>query len=457
MFSKTTLCAAVAALVATMALSAPGTFAAISAEEVERLQADLTPVGAERAGNAEGTIPQWSGGLTESLPGWPNKNNYRPNPYADDKVQFTITAENLDQYADRLPEAAKAMLKAYPDSFKMNVYPTRRTAAYPQWYYDNIKKNATTANLNNNGNSIEGVWAAIPFPIPKNGHEVIWNHLLRFQGIAREASANEGVVYASGQRLDWSVDVKIHHTFYDPDVSPKDKQDGVIFKYSSLVTAPARDAGDGTLALDNIDMAGKPRKAWTYDPGERRVRRAPNLAFDTPDRPINVIDDYELFSGSPERYDFKLRGKKEMYIPYNNNELNSPVADYKLITAPGFYKPEQIRYELHRVWVVEATVKAGQRHVYSKRRFYVDEDTWIIMVTDKYDGKGNLWRAGFYYPVVASEVPLTGAGTYVHIDLKKNGYYYFPMKLGAGKGWNFEAEPPKSSYYTPAALRRRGR
>ncbi|MEH6579939.1 MAG: DUF1329 domain-containing protein [Amphritea sp.] len=453
MFNKSILCAAVA----TLTLSTASAYAAISVDDVKRLTTDLTPLGAERAANADGTIPQWTGGLTEAPAGWPNKNNYRPNPHADDKAQFTITAANMDQYADKLPEAAKAMLKAYPDTFKMNVYPTRRTAAYPQWYYDNIAKNSTTAKLTNNGNAIEGVWASIPFPIPQNGHEVIWNHLLRFQGVARQAAAKEGVIYSTGQSLEWDVDVKIHHTFYDPNVSEKDKSAGVLWKYSAMVTAPARDAGEGTLAMDNIDMAGKPRKAWTYDPGERRVRRAPNLAFDTPDRPINVIDDYELFSGSPERYDFKLLGKKEMYIPYNNNELNSPVADYKQVAMPGFYDPEQIRYELHRVWVVEATVKEGQRHVYSKRRFYVDEDTWNIMVTDKYDGKGNLWRAGFYYPVVASEVPLTGAGAFVHIDLKKKGYYHFPLTLGAGKGWDFVSVPPKPSYYTPAAMRRRGR
>ena len=454
MFKKSILYAAVAV----MAFSAGSTFAEISPADVKRLQADLTPVGAERAGNADGTIPEWTGGLSGAFPGWPNKDNHRPNPHADDKVQFTITAGNMDQYAGKLPEAAKAMFKAYPDTFKMNVYPTRRTAAYPQAFYDAIARDAVTAKLIRGGDAVEGVWGAIPFPIPKNGHEVIWNHLLRYNGVYREASVGENLVYTNGSSLQYDFKLDIHHTFHDPNVSDKDRKAGVLWKYSSTMSKPARDAGEGILAMDNINFADNPRKAWIYDPGERRVRRAPNMGFDTPDRALNVFDDYELYSGSPERYDFKLIGKKEMYIPYNNNEINSPRHDVNTALTPGFINADLLRYELHRVWVVEATVKDGHRHVYAKRRFYVDEDTWNIMVTDKYDGNGNLWRVGFSYPVVASEMPLTGGGSYVHVDLKKNGYYLAFTSLGKGrKGTDFSQTPPKASYYTAGALRRRGR
>jgi hypothetical protein len=432
--------------------------AAISEQDVDRLGKDLTPVGAEKAGNADGTIPEWTGGFTEIFPGWPNDNFYRPNPFADDKILFTITKDNMNQYADKLPEAAKAMLTAYPDFFKMNVYPTRRTAAYPQWYYDNIKKNAPTAKLINDGNGVDCEWGAIPFPVPQNGNEVIWNHLLRFRGMAMESKSGENIVYTSGARIDLEGDAVIHMTFYDPNVSDKDKKAGVIWKYALTLTAPARDSGEGTLAMDNIDPAGKPRSAWTYDPGERRVRRAPNLAFDTPDRPLNVIDDFDVFSGSPERYDWKLIGKKEMYIPYNNNEANSPNRGLKETLVPGFIPADILRYELHRVWVVEATLKEGKRHVYAKRVFYIDEDTWTIMVSDKYDGNGNLWRVAFSYPVHAPEVPLVGRGAVVHVDLKTNGYYVFPHTIGKNrKGWNYEIEPPPASFFTPAAVRRRGR
>jgi len=429
--------------------------ASISADEVARLGKDLTPVGAEKAANDDGTIPEWTGGLTGALPEWPNKDNYRPNPYADDKTLFTITEQNIDQYADKLPEAAKAMLKAYPDQFKMNIYPTRRTAAFPQWYYDAIKENATTAKLINDGNGVEAVWGSIPFPIPQNGSEVIWNHMLRFQGKYRFAPMWETTVYSNGTRLDKLADNQVHHTFYDEN-EVKAKEEGTIIKFNLTVTEPARDSGEGLLAHENINPADKPRKAWQYDPGERRVRRAPNLAFDTPDEPLNTIDDYDVFSGSPERYDWKLVGKKEMYVPYNNNEANSPRRDLKESTPTGFLNADMLRYELHRVWIVEATVKADKRHLYAKRVFYIDEDSWCILACDKYDGSGQLWRVTFAYPLVAPEYPVTGGGSYVHVDLKANGYYFGIHTLGE-KGWDLTQEPPSASFYTPAALRRRGR
>ena len=438
-------------------LGAAGTtLAALSAEDAERLGNELTPVGAEKAGNADGTIPEWTGGLSAGLPGWPNEDNYRPNPHADDEVLFTITADNVAQYAEQLPEAAKAMLTAYPEAFKMNVYPSRRTAAFPQWYYDAIKQNSTTATLINDGNGVEGVWGSIPFPIPENGNEVIWNHMLRLQGIHRYGTYRENIVYANGSRLDYLRDNQVHYPFYDPNATEDDKASGITLKYSHTTREPARDAGDGLLAIENIDPVKSPRKAWQYDPGERRVRRAPNLAFDTPDLAINTIDDYDVFSGSPERYDWKLVGKKEMYVPYNNNEASSPRRDLAETTPAGFIAPEVLRYELHRVWVVEATLKEGKRHLYARRVFYIDEDTWNILVTDKYDNSGQLWRVAFAYPLVAAEIPLTGGGSYIHVDLKKDGYYWALSTIGI-KGWDLEVPPPPAKFFTPAQLRSRGR
>ena len=431
--------------------------AEISADEAARLGQDLTPVGAQMAGNADGTIPAWTGGITEPLPGWPNDDNYRPNPHADDEILFTITAENVDQYADKLPEASKAMLKAYPDSYKMHVYPSRRTAAYPQWYYDATKTNATTARLINDGNGVSGVWGSIPFPIPQNGNEAIWNHMLRFQAVSRIANMRENIIYANGSRLDYLRTNVVDYTFYAPEPTAEQKAAGDTLKYSHTTIEPSRDSGDGLLAIENIDPVKSPRKAWQYDPGERRVRRAPNLSFDTPDLALNTIDDYDIFSGSPEKYDWKLVGKKEMYIPYNNNEANSPRRELKASTPPNFLDSDMLRYELHRVWVVEATLAEGKRHIYAKRVFYIDEDTWNIMVSDKYDNSGSLWRVAFSYPVVAPDVPTTAGASYVHVDLKKNGYYYALNTLETKSGWDYTQPQKDPKFFTPAALRRRGK
>lgn len=443
-------------LLASITLTVSFAYAGISVEEAKRLGDDLTPIGAERAANADGSIPEWTGGVTEALPGWPNDNHHRPNPYADDEVLFTITADNMEQYADKLTEGTRAMLEAYPDSFRLNVYPSRRTAAFPQLIYDAIAQNAVRAELADGGNAVENVWGSIPFPIPKTGVEVIWNHLLRYQGAYREFEGNENVIFNNGQRQDWFFNSQAVSPFYDPDASDSDKEEGVFAKIAITITEPSRDSGEGYLAIGSLDMSGQPPKAWTYDPGERRVRRAPNLAFDTPDRSLNVIDDFEVFSGSPERYDWKLKGKKEIYIPYNNNELNSPNHDLAEVAGDDYLNADLIRYELHRVWVVEGTVKEGQRHIYGKRVQYVDEDSWTIIASDKYDGNGNLWRVSYYYPVVASEVPLTGAGVYTSVDLKKGGYYLSGLAAG-GEGYAFNGEAPNAAYFSPSALRRRGR
>ena len=242
-----------------------------------------------------------------------------------------------------------------------------------------------------------------------------------------------------------------------PSLPEKDKKDGVLFKFNSTAASPARDSGEGLLVLDHVNMTQNPRKAWTYDPGERRVRRAPTLSFDTPDRAINTFDDHEMFNGSPEKYDWKLVGKKEMYVPYNNNNLNSTKHSFNDIHKVNFINSDLIRYELHRVWVIEGTVKQDERHLYARRTMYIDEDTWTGLVADKYDGKGNLWRVSFKYPVNAPEVPAIAGGFFLHHDLKTNGYLTFFTVSGQDKSYNFSKEPPSSQFFTPAALRRRGR
>ncbi|WP_372598283.1 DUF1329 domain-containing protein [Amphritea sp.] len=437
-------------------LSSQASLAAISPQEAERLGQDLTPTGAEMAGNASGTIPAWTGGLTDVPAGW-KRGEDRPDFFRDEKPLFTVNAANMSKYEAQLTEGMKAMLTQYPE-FYMPVYPTHRTAAWPQWVYDNIKANATKAELKDGGNSIKNVWASIPFPIPETGIEVMWNHLTRFVGTYREIpSAVENTLYNNGQRLEWTFNNKTHFTFYDPNADVEAKEEGIIWRYSSTMLSPSRDVGEGILLMDYLNPVDSPRKAWTYDPGERRVRRAPNFAFDTPDRPVNTIDDYDMFNGSPERYNWQLLGKQEMYVPYNNNRLNMTSNTIEDTYRLPVLNSDLTRYELHRVWVVEASLKEDSRHIYAKRTFYIDEDTWTILATDKYDNNGNLWRTSLNYPVTAPEVPVTAGGTYNHYDLKAGAYYSLFGVQGQSSAQTFDGEAPKASFYTPAALRRRGR
>ncbi len=453
---KKTKSNAMAISLLSLALCAASAQAAISSEEAARLGKDLTPVGAERAGNAAGTIPEWTGGLTEVSAGW-TRGEDRPNYFADEKPLFVVTAANMAEHADKLTDGMKAMLKQYPE-FSIPVYPTHRTAAWPEYVYDSIRQQATDAQFAADGDALENVWGAIPFPIPKTGKEVIRNHQTRFVGTYRDIpSAVENTLYNNGQRLEWTFANQVHFNYYDPNANPEDRENGVMWKYVSTMLSPSRDSGEGILLLEGLSPTVNPRQAWTYDPGERRVRRAPNFGFDTPDRPVNTLDDYDMFNGSLERYDFELIGKREMYVPYNNNEINKTSHSIEDTYTLPVVNSELTRYELHRVWVVEANLKEDARHVYSKRVFYIDEDTWTILATDKYDNNGDLWRVAYHYPVTAPEVPVTAGGFYVHYDLKVGAYYSLMGVQGQKAAQTFDGEPPESSFYSSAAMRRRGR
>lgn len=440
--------------VTALLLFAGNAVAKVGSEQAAQLKTSLTPFGSERAGNSDGTIPEWTGGLTKAPAGWKAPDGHRPDPFAGDKVLFTITAQNMGEYAEKLTEGQKALLKAYPDNFKMNIYPSRRSHALPEWVNENTAKNATTVELTTNGDGIsENAHAGIPFPIPQKPLEIIWNHLIRYQGtfVSVKLAANEvqpNGKYSMEQRA--QMDNLFH--FHKPEGIK-----GRHRNFAWTVSGPARYAGDGILALDSINAAKNPRKAWIYSAGARRVRRAPTLNFDSPDYSITTYDEYELFNGSPERYDWKLVGKQEMYIPYNSYKVALPEVSYDQIHTLNTPNYEYLRYELHRVWVVEANLKDSARHVYAKRVFFIDEDSWNIVATDKYDGSGNLWRTSMAYLKNFYDLPATTYTFFCHYDLKNGVYMTFGLTNEEKTSWDFTKPIPKESYFTPQALRRRGR
>ena len=172
-----TLCA-IGVVAASM--NAGNVMAKVSAEEAARLGADLTPVGAEKAGNAEGTIPAWTGGITEPPAGYTQGQPYI-DPFSDDKALFTINKANMDKYKNTLSEGQKRMLTKY-DSYFMPVYQSRRSTSYPQEISDFVKKNAVTAEMIDGGNGIQGIEGVVPFPITQHPIEMIWNHFMRNRG-----------------------------------------------------------------------------------------------------------------------------------------------------------------------------------------------------------------------------------------------------------------------------------
>jgi hypothetical protein len=430
--------------------------AAISKQEADRLNADLTPMGAERAGNAAGTIPAWTGEPIKAPDGYdPATTGHHPDPFADDKRLFTIDASNVAQYADQLTEGQQALFKSYPDTFKMHIYPSHRSTNYPKWLEENTYKVSQTAEMEADGNGVNNARAAVPFPIPKTGLEVVWNHLLRFQGVYRQSDYVQVTPDIKGR---YSVD-KVTHYDYFPYYDPNREDDGMLMMFIANQTAPAAVAGDSFLFHDYINPKKNPRNIWRYFSGQRRVRRAPVFVYDTPIPPsygYRTIDAFDVFFGSPDKYNWTLVGKKEVYVPYNNYHLQSPDLTVKEIATPFHINPEHARYELHRVWEVVGELKDGQRHIYKKRKFYVDEDSWNITVADLYDDRDELWRVTFSYLKNFWEVPVTWTALEVHHDLIARRYNALPFMNEAKRTHDFSKTPPKDSFFTPASLRRLG-
>jgi hypothetical protein len=425
-------------------------FAALTlAVAMSAAAADRTPMGAEKAGSADGTIPAWDGGLTKAPAGFNAKAGYA-DPFAGEKPAFTITAANVGQYKDKLAPGQVEMFKRFPD-YKMNVYASHRTAGYPQSVYDNVKAEAGKITLAEGGNGVKGlVHSTVPFPEPKSGVEVMWNHLMRYRGASFERFSVSFPVQANGNFT--PVTISENFLMTSSEANPEPNR---LFSYMALITGPSSVAGQDLLVLEPIDQVKESRQAWIYNPGQRRVLRAPDIAYDSPGLGadgLRTTDDYDGFNGAPDRYDWKLIGKKEMLISYNNYKLTSKSEKYADIVRPGHLNQDLVRYEPHRVWVVEATLKQGKRHVYAKRTFYVDEDSWQVAHTDAYDGRGELWRVHETESVQYYDVPTMWVAGEAVYDLQARRYLMMALtNQEKPMRFNYKVD---SGFFTADNLRR---
>ena len=424
--------------------------AKLSAADAARLGADLTPVGAEKGANADGSIPAWTGGLCAPPAGWSAAKGYT-DPFASDKPKFTITAANAEQYKDKLTAGTLAMLKKYAE-FKMPVYETRRTACYPQEVYAQVKDMATKLDLQ--GFAVTGGRSVVPFPIPQNGLEVMWNHQQRYLGGGISRDYHSFPVRSSGDF--YKIGVHEYRIFNQNLDQP---QDNLLLAFLSYFTAPATLEGTVFLVHEPLDQVKQGRSAWIYNAGQRRVRRAPDLAYDNVNdgtEGIRVTDQFDAWNGAPDRYDWKLVGKKEIYIPYNSYKLANKALKYKDdIIRKNTPNSDLMRYELHRVWAVEGTLKKGSKHIYGKRTFYLDEDTWTVVYEDAYDTRNNLWRVAIH-PVIQfydAKVPWYRAN--IWHDLNNQSYLLSLLDNEIKTPWKF-GEKGKWGDFQPDALRRIG-
>jgi hypothetical protein len=440
-------------------LLAPLAWGAVTPQEAAQLGEELTPLGGEKAGNADGSIPPWSGGITSAAAaGFPSyrPSDHHPDPYAADRPLFSITAANLQQYAARLTAGHKALLETYPD-YKMDVYPTHRSAAVPERIAEATQRIATTAALVPGGNGVTGATGGVPFPIPKSGLEVLWNHLLRFRGVAvarqlGQVALSAGVRYTARQFKE-----EFFFPYYVPGMREAGR-DNILVYFMRETLAAARPPGEVLLVQETLDQSQEERSAWIYSPGQRRVRRAPQIAFDNSAANADNLrtnDQFDMYNGSPQRYDWKLLGKQAMYVPYNSYRLQSAqIKDSDLLRAYHINQ-DYARYELHRVWVVDATLKPGVSHLYSRRTFYVDEDSWQILAVDCYDARGRLYRVQEGHVINYYDVPTVWTDLELVMDLSNGAYVALGLQNEEPRSYDFSIQRTAADFQ-PYVLEQRG-
>jgi hypothetical protein len=362
---------------------------AASSVDPSRLGNDLTPIGAEKAGNADGSIPAWDGGLTQAPAGWTPGHG---DPFGADKPLYSIDASNLAQYQAQVPAGQAALIKTYP-GYRLDVYPTHRSCAVPAEVAERTRAHAGQSRIGSDGWQLEqAVGAAVPFPMPQNGAQVMWNFKLRYMAKARRAQISLLMREKGGDLFEVKQWATEYYPYNDPAVKSPADTDGIEAKLLYDVLSPSSRAGEMYLLHSLLD---RPQDAWIYFPGQRRVRRAPSFAYDNPvagSDSLYFVDQINMFTGALDRYDFKLIGKQEMVVPYNSYKLVDKANKYQDLIGPDYLNRDVQRYEKHRVWVVEAAVKADKRHSFARRVMYFDEDSWNLLHVDMYDAKGNLWR-----------------------------------------------------------------
>ena len=445
----------------TLSLMASGAMAAVPAKVADRLGKDLTPMGAEKAGSRSG-VDSWAGRKINGdklLAGYDG--GALPNPFAADKPLYTVTASNAGDYSNQLTVGHKAMLATYPETYRLKVYKSRRSCTYPNFVYKAAARNAAVGQVVDGGNGISEAIMAAPFPIPSSALEIVWNHTLRYRGERIARDFNYAAPTASGDyTLTYTRD-EVVFPYSNAQNQRAEDLNNISIYFVAYTSAPARRAGNVVLVHETLNMAKEGRKAWTYSPGTRRVRRAPNIAYDNPvtnGDGLGTSDQYDGYNGAPDRYDWTVVEKAEKLSQQNNYQ--AVLTPYEELLQPGHANSDVMRYELRRQWVVEGNLKGNARHIYAKRVLRMDEDSSQMSAGEMYDGRGELWRiqeigqAPDYRP--EAQVCWTTGGEFTY-DLLAGRYLGLAMKSGRPANFVTGLERLTKDYYTPANVRRLGR
>lgn len=421
----------------------------------------LNYLGAEIAANTENTIPQYLGAKLTPPEAWKPGDHYL-DPFAEDDILFKIDQSNLENYRLKLSEGQKQLLSFFSDYY-LPVYKSRRSSTYPDFIREGTTLNQTHTKLSSDGNGLLQYQEGFPFPIlSKHSEEAalqsLWNHRTRYRGGHVERMVMQTTVFGS----DRFTPVKLYQRFSRAEHLKgieASEYENVLFYYLDKITSPARLSGTTILVHETLNQTAQHRRAWIYSQAHKRVRRAPSVAYDAPvpgTYGLRTADSYDMFNGSSDKYQWQYIGKQELYIPYNAYRLASSRLQYQEILNPQTINPSLQRWELHRVHKIEARLKSNERHIYAKRIFYLDEDTWTIVLTEQYDQRGELWRISEGHLINYYDQELPYYSMEVTYDLLSKRYNVFGLSNEEAKSYSF-SKVFSLGDYVPSALRRNTR
>ena len=323
--------------------------------------------------------------IEQPIKSYDSSNNSYPDPFSEDEIIFTITNENYLEFSENILTSGQIeMFIKYPKTFKMNIYKSRRSCAVPPEVYALTKSNAI---LTDEGEGIEGIVGSIPFPQPSEALHHVWNHILRYRGVEISGSSPFFIIDPDGSRV-LGAGEAIAKNYWNPFTKNEKGLQGMLM---TKVTHPPRLADASALVIESLNAFKTPRKAWVYNPGTRRVRRAPDIAYDykpSASQGLTTTDQFDGFNGAKDRYNWKSLGSQVKLMPYNAYKFHEAPMDEVL--DPYHVNQDFLRYELVNVNVVKAELKNDKRHIIPERVMYFDVDSHNMLVEETFDANSEI-------------------------------------------------------------------
>ncbi len=417
--------------------------------------ADISLVGADPGPNESGEIPAWVGIAGLQCPADYEKGDFLPNPYEAEKPLYRIDHTNVDKYKHRLSFGQVTRLKRHK-RFYMNIYPAHRNLEYLPEYYAATIETQKSVKIDED-NTLIGFKGGVAFPHAKNGLEAAWNVRRMYTSDDAMSSLVDRIVSPAG-KIKKTIQIAKVMTLGEGRITHKlPNPNKLAQKIVAFYTYPADTAGTCFMAYSYLDST-KLDETWLYLPTLRRVRRAPSMTGGGQiDGELCMDENGQEFRGNVNDWTWKLHGKKEHYVAYNCFSIFVKGTKPEDECWAQDLNPERLRYELHRVYKLEANAIEGLNHPYKKRVGFYDEDAWQPLLGDRYDKRGDIYRQFEAYTYADYCEKMRQTMGYLYMNLVSGRYELFGGNLDENSQANMYNIGMEESFFTVQNMRRLGR